>query len=55
MKKKILFIPEAVSWSHVVWLLVLARGSTRANMRFTLLPRSSTSVCCGHGLHTLAN
>ena len=26
MKKKILFIPEAVSWSHVVWLLALARG-----------------------------
>jgi UDP:flavonoid glycosyltransferase YjiC (YdhE family) len=26
MRKKILFIPEAVAWSHVFWLLVLARG-----------------------------
>jgi UDP:flavonoid glycosyltransferase YjiC (YdhE family) len=26
VKKKVLFIPEAVSWSHVAWLLVLAQG-----------------------------
>jgi UDP:flavonoid glycosyltransferase YjiC (YdhE family) len=26
VKKKILFIPEAVAWSHILWLLVLARG-----------------------------
>ena len=46
MKKKILFMCEAVTWSHVVRLLVIARGlDPRRYEIHTSLPRGSTGTC----------